>query len=128
MRMLVLLLLAFTSITAFGGGILLMMEPEGSMIQLSPALLKDSPFPFPDYFIPGLVLCFVVGGTNLLAALYTVLRKPPGIKLSLLSGVMVLGFIVVEIIVIREFSWLQLLYLVIGLAIITATLKRMKKQ
>jgi len=48
---------AFTGLTAIAGGVLLMVRPDGSLLQMAPsalaALARNSPFS--DFFIPGLL-------------------------------------------------------------------------
>ena len=64
MRSMLLLLLGFTAATAIIGGLLLLLQPQGAL-GLSTMLLQGTPFS--NFFIPGLILTFVVGGVNSLA-------------------------------------------------------------
>ena len=59
----ILALLSFNAVTAVGGGIMLMtggIEPPSAWLQNSV---------FASYFIPGLILASLVGGSALLAAI-----------------------------------------------------------
>lgn len=113
MRILLILLTLFTGITAMAGGLMLVLWPDGSAMQLPLGQLNTSLFS--NYLIPGLVLFFVVGGLNM-AALVAILRKRNyRYNLSIAAGVMITGFIIGELLFISELHWLQFLYLGIGL-------------
>lgn len=62
-----LVLMGFTAVTAILSGIALIFYPDGHFFQMSVTLLEHSPFN--NFLIPGLVLCLVVGGSNLAGAL-----------------------------------------------------------
>ena len=113
MRILLILLTLFTGITALAGGLMLMLWPDGSAMQL-PLGQLNAPL-FSNYLIPGVILFFVVGGMNM-AALVAILRKKQGrYNLSMVAGVMIIGFIIGELLFVSELHWLQFLYLGIGL-------------
>jgi len=66
----ILTMLSFNAVTAIGGGIMLMtggIEPPSVWLQNTV---------FASYFIPGLILAGVVGGSALLAAI-RLRRQPP---------------------------------------------------
>ena len=63
----------FVGLGALPVGLNLVLWPDGSGIGLPLDLLKDSPFP--DFFIPGLVLFAVNGLCNLIAAVITFRRR-----------------------------------------------------
>jgi hypothetical protein len=82
--------------------------------------------PFSDYTIPGLVLVIVVGGSALLAAATVFVRRDWAVLVSVLAGLLLAGFEVVEIVSLDRkvgndlptVLALQLFYLVLGLAIL----------
>jgi peptidoglycan/LPS O-acetylase OafA/YrhL len=94
-------LLAFGALNAFGGG----------YYGLSGA--KDIPrewlegSPFPDYFIPSLILFSVVGGSLLVAAISVFWRWGMARLLALGAGAIVLGWIAVQVAIIGYVSWMQ---------------------
>lgn len=81
--------------------------------------------PFADYTVPALALGVLCGGGALLAFV-TVLRRPRiGALVALVAGTTMVGFELVEILVVgfipvlyptQPASWLQVVYLVIGSA------------
>jgi hypothetical protein len=103
--------------TAIVGGLLLVLYPDGSRAQLSLGLLVHSPFQ--SYFVPGLLLTFVVGLGNTAAGVIA-LRRPAQARLALLSaGAILVVWIVCEMFFIRTLHALQLVYLALGGLVIT---------
>ena len=77
--------------------------------------------PFPDYTIPALALGIVVGGLAIAAAAAVLWAPPIAVPLTLLSGVAIVVFELVEMAVLRFAPAalpFQLFYLAIGLVII----------
>ncbi len=73
---------------------------------------------FSSYLIPGLALTIVVGGTAALAADLVITNHRPGMPVTLAAGAFMMGFEIVAMTVIKQFSWLQVLYLILGLEIL----------
>ena len=98
----------FLGLTAVAGGLgLLLGWYEPPPVEL----LRGSPFG--SYALPALFLLVAMGGGGLLAAV-AVLRRPElGAPASGVAGAMTIGFEVVQMMIIG-FSWLQVLYLVVG--------------
>jgi hypothetical protein len=117
MKTLLLILVAFTGFTAAISGLLIISNPaDGGVINLSINLLKETPFN--NFLIPGIILTAMVGGTNLLALFYIIQRKANRYNWAMAGGLMISGWIIVQMILIRQISWLQFFYLIIGLLII----------
>jgi hypothetical protein len=111
----------FVGLTAFPSGLLLAFFAHGSkLVPLS--LLEDSPFR--TFLIPGLLLAFVVGGLNLLAAVLTISKSPWSSLASLFAGGSLVVFIVTESLLVKGHSPLQLLYFSLGLAIALLSLPK----
>jgi hypothetical protein len=82
---------------------------------------------FPDYTIPALALGVLVGGSAVIAGLAVIFRPMIGAAASVVAGVMIIGFELVEIIVVgftlvtygagQPQSWLQVAYITVGAAI-----------
>lgn len=114
---LVLGLCAFTALTAVLGGLSLMTARPGSPAVPPLALLEHTPFD--SFFVPGLVLLVVVGGANLLAAVLEARRARRSELAVALAGAVLTGWIVAQLALLRVFSWLQLVYLLVGLVTLT---------
>lgn len=121
MRRLLLAILAIVGTTALYCGIIIFSDPDGSTIGLNPELLAHSPFN--DFFIPGLILAFIVGGSNLLAGVFVMGRVKSCYTMASLAGVMIVGWIIVQMVLIRQIDLLQFVYLLLGSAIILLAIK-----
>ena len=81
--------------------------------------------PFSDYTIPGLVLAIVVGGGALLAAATVFIHREWAVLVSVLAGLLMAGYLVVEVVsldskvgkALPTVLAFQLFYFVLGLAL-----------
>ena len=105
-------LLVFNGLTAVAGGLALMTEwiPE----QASWVRHTD----FPSNYFPGVILMAVVGGSSLIAAA-ALLKRSDGWELaSIVAGTIMLFWIIGEVASIREYHFLQAIYLVTGVLVV----------
>ncbi|MFY9151858.1 MAG: hypothetical protein WAO52_07590 [Prolixibacteraceae bacterium] len=109
-------LLLFNGIGALLGGWILITHPDGSAMHLSLDLLKFTPFQ--DFLIPGIIL-FIVNGIFSMIAFRALIRKYKyAYWLILAQGVILSGWIVIQILLIRTIHPLHILLIVIGIALI----------
>jgi hypothetical protein len=115
-RILLILLDAFLALTATAGGIGLVgggAAPPLEMLQGSP---------FRSFVIPGLALLILVGGSGLAATILTFYRHQWGAPVSAIAGVMIMGFEIVEVMVIGSpmglARTLQIFYFAVGLCMV----------
>src|SRR5687768_5207272 len=87
-------LLAFGALNAFGGAYYGLAGARGVPTEW----LRGSPFS--DYFIPSLILGIVVGGSFLLASIAVFRGWPNARLIALGAGVIVLGWITVQLAII----------------------------
>jgi menaquinone-dependent protoporphyrinogen oxidase len=116
----VLTLCAFTGLTAVLGGIGLVTAPRGSPSVPPLSVLEATPFG--SFLVPGLVLLLVVGGGNLVAAVMEARRLRYAELAAAAGGALVTGWIVVQMALIGVISWMQLLYLAVGLTTLTGSI------
>lgn len=101
------------ALTAVGGGIALIVGLETGRF---PADWLEGT-PFSSYVLPGVILAGVVGGSATLAAL-SLLRSPTGGGASVLAGVIMMGWIIAEILLLKQPSeptWTEVFYFALGL-------------
>lgn len=107
---------AFLGVTAIAGGIGLL----SGAIAPGPELLQGSPFT--NYTVPGLALLVLVGGSALAATVLMWRRHSNGLLASACAGAMIVGFEIVEVLVIGSPPGLarnlQLFYFGLGLLIV----------
>lgn len=78
--------------------------------------------PFGDYVIPGVILLVAVGGSLALAA-YRLAREPTAWSLSLIAGMVMVGWIAVETMIIGLVSWMQPAVLAAAIVIVWLALR-----
>ena len=99
----------FGALSAVAGAVLA-IAANGAGVPLE--YLANSPFP--SYAVPGVILGLVVGGTQLAAATALLRKQPSALLLSTIAGFGMLIWIFVELAIIRQYSWLQSAYFVLG--------------
>jgi hypothetical protein len=87
MRSFLLLLIAFVAVTALPSGILLVYEPDGSLLGLPLAMLESSPF-----VNSGLMLALVVGGSCILSLSLIASGNANAYKFSVGTGIALFFF------------------------------------
>jgi hypothetical protein len=128
------LVLIFLALGTVGGGILLIQDPTGAVMQLEISWLVNTPFV--NYFVPGLILLLLygVGSLFLLYALWELPKFPLLTRLTrfthehwawdftVLLGVFLLVWLVVQFVVLPATSPIQPVMLVVALALIVLPL------
>src|SRR5436190_18766616 len=102
-------LLLFNAIGAVYGGSSLMMHRDGSGLGMTTELLKNSPFP--DFFVPGLILLLVNGLLSSYCVFLTFRHYRFTGKMVMLQGILLAGWILVQI---RMINAVDILHYVMG--------------
>jgi hypothetical protein len=121
-RIALLVIEGFIGLSAIQGGIGLLRGVEFNFV-VPVAWLAGTPFS--DYTIPGLVLAIVVGGSALFAAATVFIHREWAVLASVLAGLLMVGYLVVEAICIDSkvgndlpiALGAQLLYFALGLTV-----------
>ncbi len=98
-------LLVFLGIGATAGGLSLTIKPDGSIMQMPLRFLDGSPFA--DFFWPGLILLALFGVGSLATAALWAARVPAAPFLAFAIGCGQMIWIVVELAIIGELSFLH---------------------
>lgn len=107
--------LILLGIGALAGGIALAIRPDGSVMHFDVGLLAGSPFA--DYFVPGLILAGLFGIGSLVVAAMGLRRSRLAPFLAFAIGVAQMTWIVVELAIIKEVSFLHPVCFGIGFVI-----------
>jgi hypothetical protein len=121
-RIALLAIAAFIATSAIEGGVAVV---GGVVAGYNLPLAWLAGTPFGDYTIPGLALAVVVGGSALIGAASIFIHREWALLVSVVAGVMMAGYLMVEIISIDGkvgndlpiYLALQLFYLVLGVAL-----------
>ena len=116
MKSLLFILVSFVAVTATLSGLFMISNPDGGVMNLPLSLLVGTPFK--DFLIPGILLSTIVGGVNLLAVFYNIQRHVNRYNWAMAGGIIISGWIVVQMILIQAAHWLHFLYLGIGILIV----------
>lgn len=111
-------LLAFLGFGAVGGGVALILSPDGSAMHWDRSMLAGSPFA--DFLVPGLILVGLFGLGSLATAITGLRRAPIAPFLAFAIGCAQMIWIVVELAIIGQLSFLHPTLFAIGLAIAAA--------
>lgn len=115
LRSVVVLLLLFNGVGALFGGWNLMIHTDGSSLQLSTHWLEHTPFK--NYFYPGLIL-FIANGLLSAFALITLFLKIRKYELLVAGqGMILTGWILVQVILIRTFHVFHIIFGSIGITL-----------
>ncbi len=110
----------FVAIGALPAGYAMMAEPDGHGLGMTTSLLADSPFH--SFLIPGILLFTVNGIFNIVAAVFSFLRKYYAWFLGVALGIAMLIWISVQVYSIGLNSVLQPVYFGIGILEIVLSL------
>lgn len=111
-RFLLLVVNLLVGVNAVLAGTLFVVDPSGGRIGMPLTVLRYAPFD--SFLVPGLVLGLVVGGLSLRAAMRTWQHR--GALPSLVAGAVLIGWILIQMGMLREVNGLQLFCLGCGLA------------
>jgi|tagenome__1003787_1003787.scaffolds.fasta_scaffold20976073_3 hypothetical protein len=122
-RIALVVIAAFIATSAIAGGVALL---GGVVFGYKVPLSWLAGTPFSDYTIPGLALAIVVGGSALISAATIFIHREWAVLVSLLAGLMMVGYLVVEVVSIDSKLGndlpsslaVQLFYLGLGLALV----------
>lgn len=93
-----------------------MSVPDGVILNLPLSLLKDTPFK--DYFIPGLLLTLLIGGSHFLAVYYNLIRHPRRYNYAIAAGFLLCVWMIAQISVFNGILWADVTMILIGIMIV----------
>ena len=128
LRIPVIILLIFNGVSASFGGFGLFVAPDGSLLHYELEWLQYSPFN--DYLIPGILLFTFIGLFSLGVSVLTILNHRTFPFFVTLEACILLIWLILEIIMIRSFHWIFIVYGIISIILIVMAmiLRRQKAQ
>lgn len=112
------LLLLLNGIGAVYGGGNLILHPDGSSIQLSLQWLKHTPFD--NYTIPGIILFIANGLCSFIVLTALVLKRKNYPLLVIAQGIILTGWIIIQILLIQTVYFLHIILGAVGIALIVS--------
>lgn len=116
LKSIAILLLILNGTGAIYGGISLILYPDGSSLQMPISLLEHSPFS--SYLIPGVILLVVNGFLSFTTLYFLWAHYKYSGYMVCLQGVLLTGWILIQIIMIQTLATLQVVFGIIGLVFI----------
>jgi len=108
-------LLVLTAVTSIYGAYHFITDPSGHSLGYSIQEIKGTPFK--NYLIPGWLLLIFMGIGSVIACELTMEREKKYTHYIMIQGVICVTWVIVQIIMIQQFSGLQIAFLVIGIAL-----------
>ena len=102
----------FIGLGALVGGCMLVKDPSGSALGVPLSFLEGSPFP--DFLIPGIFLLAVNGVGSMIGAVLSFTRRRYAQEIAIVLGAILVAWIVIQVVIIRSFSWMHILYFILG--------------
>lgn len=125
-RSLIILLLFVNGLGALFAGYGFILEPNGSFIGLDKSILIHSPFH--DFLIPGISL-LIFNGLSSLYVLWQFAKKTSIANCSLfIQGLLSCGWITIQVIMLRSFNFLHVIFGIIGLAFLISGYQLIKRK
>jgi CHASE2 domain-containing sensor protein len=115
MRSALFVLIMFVALTSIVSGLLMISDPPGTLLNLPLNILRQTPFK--NFLIPGILLV-CVGSVSLFAGFCNAQRYRSRYKWSIVAGLLISGWIIIQMLMINTIHWLHLLYLLTGTGIL----------
>lgn len=115
-KIILIVLMFFQAVSAIGGGIGLLIDVSGESLGFSLDMLAGSPFA--SFLIPGLFLLIVLGIIPLILGISLIKNWKFANLFSILIGMILVLWIIVEVIIIRDTGALHYVYLIVGILIL----------
>jgi len=103
---------AIIGIGALAGGFMLVKDPSGSALGVPLSLLEGSPVP--DFLFPGMFLLAVNGVGSMIGAGFSFTKRRYAQEIAIILGAILVAWIVIQVVIIRSFSWMHILYFILG--------------
>ena len=124
MRTMLLCFVVLVTLITLSSGVLLIYEPDGALLELSPVLPPNALFN--NYLVPGLLLT-IIGIANFMGLILINRRHQLSYRFSLLGGAVLIIGIALQIILFPYYHWLQVIGVAIGLLVVLLSYQLMGK-
>ncbi len=108
------------------GGIMLISDPGGWKLKLPTGILQHSPFD--NFLIPGIILFLVLGLGSLIVCALVILKVRKNPSWVILMGFVLAVWISIQMLMLRDVNYLQLIFGIIGLTLMIMGILERKKE
>ena len=124
-RQISIVLLAVTAASAIYGSYHFITDPTGQTIGYSLAEIKGTPFK--DYLVPGWLLLIFMGLGSVVSCGLAMQEEESYTNYIMVQGGICMVWVLVQIIMLHHVTFLQLVFILIGIALVFSA-KRIRKQ
>jgi len=126
MKTILIILSSIVGVLATIIGFMMMAVPDGNLINVNVSILKSTSFK--DFRVPGFVLFFTVGLSNLLAVFYLFVNHKSKFNWSIIGGLLLIVWIVSQFILIETSRWFDVITITIGALIVFISMQLKGKE
>jgi hypothetical protein len=116
MRITAIILLFITGLNALAAGYGFMSDPSGENLGMTTEYLKFSFFD--SFLIPGIILFATIGLLSIVAAVFALKKAKLYPLFIFIEGCILTGWIIIQVMLVRDFNWLHFTFLGVGLLLI----------
>lgn len=125
-RIIAIVFLFIIGLNALAAGYSFIVEPSGKRLGMTTNYLQYSPFR--NYFIPGIILFTAIGIFSILTAIMAIKRKSIYPLLLFIEGCLLLGWIVIQVLMVKDINWMHITCFCIGIVLIFSGILIVPKQ
>jgi peptidoglycan/LPS O-acetylase OafA/YrhL len=103
LRTISVIILFFLSISAIGGGIMLINDPQGVKSGMPISFLDNSPFT--SFVVPGIILLVMNGLLSLIFAILIIRGNKWSAWFMILQGCILFGWLLAQLVIIKDYDW-----------------------
>lgn len=116
MKTFLFLMIFFIAIFCVLAGLLLITSPGGGFLKLPLGLLNDTPYK--DYFVRGILFCFLLAAVNVLTMVKISMQSKDRYNWAIADGIVIIVLIVGQAILIHAFHWVHFIFLTLSMLIL----------
>jgi hypothetical protein len=119
-RILTLVMLLFVAVNALIAGAIFIIDPSGHLLYMDKTALQYTTFT--NFLIPGIILFIVNGICNVVAVMYMILHRKGWKMMVFLQGLLLFGWIVIQVIMLHDLYFLHVVMAGIGIMLMLSAL------
>ena len=125
-RIIAIVFLFIIGLNALAAGYSFIVEPSGKGLGMTTNYLQYAPFT--NFLIPGIILFTAIGVFSILTAIMAIKRKGLFPQFIFIEGCLLLGWIVIQVLMVKDINWMHITCFCIGIALILAGIMIVPKQ
>ena len=125
-RIIAIVFLFIIGLNALAAGYSFIVEPSGKGLGMTTNYLQYAPFT--NFLIPGIILFTTIGVFSILTAIMAIKRKGLFPQFIFIEGCLLLGWIVIQVLMVKDINWMHITCFCIGIAFIFGGIALFRKR